>query len=139
MERLLFLNENRQRPHTCLTQGFVCQDSCACTRFLCMHNTLVHAQHFCACTGGAWDQGRDPKKSSRGSGPGRLLFLGTKPWALAPPVHAQECCACTGILCMHKNLVHAQYTFLFLHNKYCSETFHTRLRIFSFSYTYTVD
>ena len=24
------------------------------------------------------------------------------------PVHAQECCACTRVLCMHKNLVHAQ-------------------------------
>ena len=34
------------------------QDSCACTRFLCMHNTLVHAQHSCACTRGARDQGR---------------------------------------------------------------------------------
>ena len=30
------------------------------------------------------------------------------PWALAPPVHAQECCACTRVLCMDKNLVHAQ-------------------------------
>ena len=71
------------------------QDSCACTRFLCMHNTLLHAQHSCACTGGAKAQGRDPKTST-----------------------------CTIILCMHKNLVHAQYTLLFLHyNKYCSETF----------------
>ena len=23
---------------------------CACTRFLCMHKILVHAQHSCACT-----------------------------------------------------------------------------------------
>ena len=26
------------------------QDSCACTRFSCMHKTLVHAQDSCACT-----------------------------------------------------------------------------------------
>ena len=30
--------------------------------FLCMHNTLVHAQHSCACTGGARAQGQDPTK-----------------------------------------------------------------------------
>ena len=29
---------------------------------LCMHNTLVHAQHSCACTGGARAQGQDPTK-----------------------------------------------------------------------------
>ena len=34
---------------------------CACTRFSCMHNTLVHAQHSCACTGGARAQGQGPR------------------------------------------------------------------------------
>ena len=48
--------------------------------FLCMHNTLVHAQHSCACTGGARAQGRDPNKKQ-------------------PRVRAGA---------MHKNLVHAQ-------------------------------
>ena len=46
------------------------EDSCACTRFLCMHNTLVHAQHSCACTGGARAQGQDPTKK-RPPGPAR--------------------------------------------------------------------
>ena len=89
------------------------QDSCACTRFLCMHNTLVHAQHSCACTGGARDQGQDPKKTAA---PGRtrgcfVLGPGRVPWPLQcmhkSVAHAQECCACTRILRMHKNLVHA--------------------------------
>ena len=97
--------KKRRRPHTCLTTGvcFQAQDSCACTRFLCMHNTLVHAQHSCACTGGARDQGRDPKQISRPGPDPRLFFC----WVLAlvPPVHAQECCECTRTLCMHKNLV----------------------------------
>ena len=26
------------------------QESCACTRILCMHKVLVHAQESCACT-----------------------------------------------------------------------------------------
>ena len=78
------------------------QDSCACTSFLCMHNTLVHAQHSCACTGGARDQGRDPKKAL-GSGL-RQRFFGSQPWSLAPQVHAR------GVLCMHKSVVHAQET-----------------------------
>ena len=30
------------------------------------------------------------------------------------PVLAQECCACTRVLCMHKNLVHAQESCAFL-------------------------
>ena len=67
-----------------------------------MHNTLVHAQHSCACTGGARDQGRDPKKSSRGSGRGRLLFC----WVLALVPGPSS--ACTRVLSMHKNVVHAQ-------------------------------
>ena len=78
-----------------------CQDSCACTRLLCMHNILVHA-------------GPRPK------GPAQLCFwvpgLVPGPWLGPWPlgslaqcmhqnvVHAQECCACTRILCMHKNL-----------------------------------
>ena len=94
---------------TGLTQGFVYQHSCACTRFLCMHNTLVHAQHSCACTARARAQGQDPtKKRPRVRPGGGRYFVGSWPWALAPPVHAQECCACTRVLCMHKNLVHAQ-------------------------------
>ena len=84
---------------------------------LCMHNTLVHAQHSCACTGGARAQGQDPTKkrppprpdpAARRVRPGGRRFFGSWPWALAPPVFAQECCACTRVLCMHKNLVHAQ-------------------------------
>ena len=64
---------------------------------LCIHKrSLVHAQHSCACSGPGNPGARDPKRQR--SGP--------------------------RILCMHKNLVHAQYTLLFLHNnKYCSEAF----------------
>ena len=43
------MKQHRRRPlPTGLTQGFVCTDSCACTRFLCTHEILVHAQHSCA-------------------------------------------------------------------------------------------
>ena len=89
------------------------QDSCACTRFLCMHKILVHAQHCCACTTLLCMHWRGqgprpgPKKSAGGPAWASALF-GSRPWSLAPPVHAQECCACTRVLCMHKNLVHAQ-------------------------------
>ena len=58
-----------------------------CTRFLCMHKILVHAQHSCACTTLLcmhW----------RGQGP-----------RLGPKKEQPRVCACTGILCMHKNLV----------------------------------
>ena len=72
------------------------------SRFLCMHNTLVHAQHSCACTGGARDQGRDPLfvwVPALGPGPSsactRVLRMHKS------VVHAQESCACTRILCMH--------------------------------------
>ena len=37
--------------------------------FLCMHNPLVHAQHSCACTGGARAQGQDPTKKRPPPGP----------------------------------------------------------------------
>ena len=77
-------------------------DSCACTRFLCMPNTLVHAQHSCACTGEARDQGRDPKQSSRGLGPGQLFFC----WV--PALVPGPSSACTRVLCMRKSVVHAQ-------------------------------
>ena len=43
--------------------------------FLCMHNTLVHAQHSCACTGGARAQGQDPTKK-RPPGPARGGLVG---------------------------------------------------------------
>ena len=76
-------------------------DSCACTRFLCMHNTLVHAQHSCACTGGARAQGRDPKKSSRPGPDLRQCFC----WV--PALGPGPSSACTRVLCMHKNIVHA--------------------------------
>ena len=79
------------------------------SRSLCMHKILVHAQHSCACTTLLcmhWrGQGPRPrpktKKSSRGSGPGRLFFLGP---ALVPGTSS----ACTRVLCMHKSIVHAQ-------------------------------
>ena len=89
----------------CAQQLVHAQHSCACTRFLCMHNTLVHAQHSCACTGGARarDQGGDPTKNSRGSGPGRLFFC----WV--PALVPGPSSACTRVLCMHKNLVHTQF------------------------------
>ena len=128
------------------------QDSCACTRFLCMHNTLVHAQHSCACKEGARAQGRDPKRAL-GVRPGGPLQCMRK-----SVVHAQECCAYTRILCMHKNLdlfdkISNFYWYvlvrlfhlciihlLCLHNnKHCSETFSPRDLIFTFIYTYTVD
>ena len=85
------------------------QDSGACTRFLCMQNTLAHARHSCACTDGARAQGPDPKRAL-GVRPGPALFFGPGlgPWPLQcmrkSVVHAQECCARTRILCMHKSL-----------------------------------
>ena len=119
---LFFLKQNRRRPlPTGLTQGFVCQDSCACTRFLCMHKILVHAQHSCACTTLLcmhW-KGQGPRPGPKQKAPPRAgpaapfsLGPGHDPWPLQCMhkivVHAQECCACTKVLCMHKNLVHAQ-------------------------------
>ena len=76
--------------------------------FLCMHNTLVHAQLSCACTGGARDQTWDPKRPRPRAWDRPSCLFGSQAWSLAPAVHAQECCACTRVLCMHKNLVHAQ-------------------------------
>ena len=68
------------------------QESCACTRSLCMHKNLVHAKESCACT--------------------RFLCMILCMHKI--PVHAQDSCACTRFLCMHKNLVHAQ-EFLCMH------------------------
>ena len=35
----------------CMHKNLVhAQESCACTRVLCMHKLLVHAQDFCVCT-----------------------------------------------------------------------------------------
>ena len=109
---------------------------CSGPRFLFMHKILVHAQHSCACTTLLcmhWrGQGRRPgpnRKAAACLSRGGCFFLGhgLGPWPLQcmhkGVMHAQECCACTRILCMHRNLVHVQYTLLFLHNKYCSETF----------------
>ena len=103
------------------------QDSCACPRFLCMHNTLVHAQHSCACTGGARAQGGYPKRALAQAGP-PALFLGPGlgPWPLQcmhkSVAHAQECCACTIILCMHKNLILSYYIIILLyHHLYYSQ------------------
>ena len=96
---------------------------CACTRFLCMHKILVHAQHSCACTTLFclhWrGQGPSPgPKNSSCPGPDPRLLFGWVP-ALGPGpssactrvlcmhksvVHAQASCACTRILCMHRNL-----------------------------------
>ena len=67
-----------------------------------MHRILVHAQHFCACTGGARDQGWDPnKKQPPRAGPAAVFF-----WvpALVPGLSS----ACTRVLCMHKSVVHSQ-------------------------------
>ena len=49
------------------------QDSCACTRILCMHKNLVHAQECCACI--------------------RIRCMNKN------LVHAQESCACTTTIC----------------------------------------
>ena len=78
------------------------QDSCACTRFLCMHNTLVHAQHSCACTGGARAQGQDPKRALAQAGPQIPNFS----WYVL--VRLFHLCI-IHLLCLHNN-------------KYCSET-----------------
>ena len=93
---------------------------CACTRFLCMQKILVHAQHSCACTGGARDQGRDQQNNAAGPARGGCFFVGSGlgPWPLQcmhkSAVHAQECCACTRILCMHKNLILSYYIIIIL-------------------------
>ena len=84
-------------------------DSCACTALLCMHNTLVHAlgqgTQGRGTKPGARDQAWDPKRARvQGLGPAQRPF--SVPGLV--PVHAQECCACTRVLCMHKNLEHAQ-------------------------------
>ena len=81
------------------------QDSCACTTLMCMHNTLVHALV------GPGPKAGTQKKTAAGPAWGGCFFVGSRPWALAPPVHAQECCACARVLCMHKNLVHAQESY----------------------------
>ena len=77
------------------------QDSCACTRFLCMHNTLVHALE------GPGPKAGTQKKERRGPARGGALF-----WVPAlgpgPSSACTRVCACTRVLCMHKNLVHAQ-------------------------------
>ena len=82
-----------------------CTRVCLQKRFLCMHKILVYAQHSCACTALLCMHWRgDPNKNRRGSGPGRLLFFASRPWALAlqcmhkSVVHAQESCACTRVL-----------------------------------------
>ena len=81
-----------------------------------MHDTLVHAlsqgTQGPGTKPGAGDQAWDPKRPlGRSKALDRCLF-GSQAWSLAPgfpgSVHAQECCACTRVLCMHKNLVHAQ-------------------------------
>ena len=60
-----------------------------------MHNTLVHAQHSCACTAGARDQGRDPtKKQPPQAGPAAAFY-----WVLA--LVPGRSSACTRVLCMH--------------------------------------
>ena len=74
------------------------QDSCACTRFLCMHNT-----------------------------PGAAVFVCWVP-ALVPGPSS----ACTRV--MH-NIPFYSYILINIALKH----FHTRLGIFSFIYTYTVD
>ena len=71
------------------------------TRFLCMHKILGHAQHCCACTTLlCMHWAREP------GGPGPLPFqvpgLVSGPWLGPWPS------ACTRVLCMHKNVVHAQ-------------------------------
>ena len=101
--RVWYGNVSEQYLLSCAKKRHIvhAQDSCACTRFLCLHNILVHAQQSCACTGGARDQGWDPTKKRRGSGPGRRFF-----WV--PALVPGSSSACTRVLCMHKSVVHAQ-------------------------------
>ena len=90
----------------------VCQDSCACTRFLCMHNTLVHAQHSCACTAEAMNQAWDPKRQRSRPLDRPSCFFGSQAWSLAPGLVPGPWVpwpsACTRVLCMHKSVAHAQ-------------------------------
>ena len=71
----------------------LCQNKrvyCACTRFLCMHNTLVAPGRTRGCF---------------------FLGPGLGPWPLQcmhkSVVHAQESCACTRILCRHNIPFHS--------------------------------
>ena len=86
-----------------------CQDSRACTRFLCMHNTLVYAQHSCACTtllSMHW-RGQGPRPGPKNKRcqvwRGGVAFFC---WVLA--LSPGPSSACTRVLCMHKSVVHAQ-------------------------------
>ena len=104
------------------------QDSCACTRLLCMH--WAREPKGQGPSQGPGTRPATQKSSGPGPGTGPAAFLGPRPgpWPLQcmhkSVVHAQECCACTRILCMHENLVHAQYLFYsYINDKYCSETF----------------
>ena len=116
---------------------------CACTRFLCMHNTLVSTQEIsCVYTENLLCLHKSCVYKRDSCAITRFLCIGSQPWSLAPPVHAQECCACTRVLCMHKNLVHAQescastiplYSYIIVN--IALKHFHTRDLIFSFIYT----
>ena len=64
--------------------------SCACTTFLCMHSTLVHALGQ-----GIKAPGTKPEARNRAWDPKRQLGRS----------QARDC---TRVLCMHKNQVHAQ-------------------------------
>ena len=128
------------------------KEYCACTRSLCMHKILVHAQHSCACTTLLcmhW-RGQGPRRGpiKKTAAPGRTrgcFFVG----ALVPGpssactrvlcmhksiVHAQESCACTRILCMHK--IHFYFYIII---DIALKHVHTRLEIFALIYTHTVD
>ena len=76
-------------------------------RFLCMHKILVLAQHSCACTTLLCMHWRGqgpmpgPKKTPPGPARGAAFF-----WVLALGPGLSS--ACARVLCMHKNLAHAQ-------------------------------
>ena len=97
-----------------------CQESCACTRFSCMHNTLVHTQHSCACSGPDNPGARDPKRARSRAWDRPSALFGSLAPGFPGPEHARECCACTRFLvytqeiplCIHKRLSRQTHFFV---------------------------
>ena len=113
---LLLLCKNNE-VYCVYTRIVSTQDPCACTRFLCMHKILVHAQHsLCmhnilvhALEGPGTKAGTQKKAAAPGRTCGCfVLGPGLGLWPLQcmhkSVVHAQESCACARILRMHKNV-----------------------------------
>ena len=97
-------------------------ESFACTRFLCNHKSLVHAQDSCACTR-LVVHAQESFECTRifcvhknfvyaqdSCACARFLCMHAQELSCMHMcrMHAQDSCACTRLLCIHKNLVHAQ-------------------------------